>query len=199
MIARGLVQQGDNIITLAARLLGDARRWPDLVKVNALRAPYVADVGRPGVLAPGDPILYPTGTDVPNAPDPRRVEAKTYFRDLALTRRGDVVLGPRGLRLVEGYENLEGALRRRLTYFIGSHPFHPTWGSRLKLGIGDEMDEARLSIVASDARRALRADPRVVDATVEAFGETDEVRLFVEVTPVPPGTFFSFEYLLSRA
>lgn len=38
-----MVQSGDDIQTIAMRVLGDSGRWPELVLLNNLRYPYVAD------------------------------------------------------------------------------------------------------------------------------------------------------------
>ena len=54
------VNQGDTIKTLARRIFGNAGRWHILVVLNSLKPPYVAEVSGPGVLGPGDDILYPS-------------------------------------------------------------------------------------------------------------------------------------------
>jgi hypothetical protein len=60
--AYATVRGGDTIFTLAARLLGSAARWGDLVDANALRYPYVGPHRSAGVLAPGDYVRAPAPT-----------------------------------------------------------------------------------------------------------------------------------------
>ncbi|NJL53739.1 hypothetical protein HC928_00440 [bacterium] len=59
-VATGTVERGEDIRAVAERLLGDRSRWRLLVVLNRLRSPFIATVPSPGILAPGDPILYPT-------------------------------------------------------------------------------------------------------------------------------------------
>ncbi len=196
-VARGAVLAGENIVTLAARLTGDARRWQELVTLNGLTPPYVSDAGGPGVLAPGDAVLYPTSSEPAPTVDAALLEVRTYFRDLAV-EGGDLQFNAAGgLVTVSGLENLQAALGRRLRTLIGRHPFHPGFGNRAVLALGEVADEGALALLASDTRAAITRDPRVQDCAVALeWASTHVLRAHLTVTPVPPGTVFTLSELL---
>lgn len=51
------IQRGDILERIAQREYGDATRWLDLVVLNNLKPPYIADEGGDGVKKPGETIL----------------------------------------------------------------------------------------------------------------------------------------------
>jgi hypothetical protein len=200
VIGRSLVQPGETIVGLAARLLGDPAAWRDLAVLNNLRAPYVSDVPGPGVLSPHEVILYPTSDvaagGVASGVQSSELEALTYGRDLTAAG-GDLVWSGAGPIFLVGLDNLEAALLRRLRHALGSHPFHPlTWGSLLKGQLGTVADEARLTLIQSDARRCLLADPRVSSVDLEVMWEADFLSVTGTVTPIPPGERFDVDIQL---
>lgn len=188
-IARDIVQPRDTIVSLASRLLGDPLRWGELVTLNKLRPPYVAQQGATGVLSPGDSILYPAQAAVPVPRTQAELEVETYGRDLA-AEDGDLVLTGGDFATTSGLPNLRAALLTRISQRLGSHPFHPSYGSRLKDHLGQPADDARVNVLLDDVLRAVQADPRVQDASGEAFWQADVLSVLLLVTPVPPGTPF---------
>ncbi|MHA0048649.1 DUF2634 domain-containing protein [Deinococcus sp. PEB2-67] len=193
MIAQDVVQPGETIVGLSSRLTGSPDNWRTLAQLNSLRAPYVAAQASPGVLGPGSVILYHSSVQTVTPTNAAELEALTYKRDLTLSG-GDLVLSGGTPVIAVGLSNLERALTRRLRHALGSHPFHPTtWGSLLRTHVGSVADEARIALIETDARRALLADPRV--ALVEVSGEwsDDLLDLTCTVTPIPPGSAFTFE------
>lgn len=198
-IATDVVREGDTVVSLAARLLGDPRRWQELVTTNRLVPPYVADVGTTltGVLVPGGEVLYVTGDAPARATDPSVIERRTYFVDLDLDQATRDVRFERGrLVFLAGLPNLKEAVLRRVRTAINTHPFHPGYGNRSRLNVGAVADNALLSLIASDTRAAIVRDPRVEDAVVTLEWEFDTVRMEAVVTPVPPGTPFTLRDLL---
>ena len=190
MNARDTVRPTDTIISLAVRLLGDPMKWRELVTLNGLRPPYLTPDGTGGTLKPGDTILYPA---TPGAVPPRSaalLDVETYRRDLAITRRGDLVLQGGDLKTHAGLDNLHAALLTRVRVALGSHPFHPAYGSRLKTHLGRPADEARINLAVDDVLRAVMRDPRVQSASGQAVYQSDELMLALTVTPIPPGTPF---------
>lgn len=189
MNARDTLRPGESLPTLAARLLGDPLRWRELVDLNGLRPPYLSPAGGPGVLKPGDDVIYPA---TPGSPPPRnlaQLEAETYRRDLEEVK-GDLVLSHGDLATTAGLPNLRAALLTRLRVSIGAHPFHPGYGSRLKNHLGAVADHARLSILLDDVIRAALQDPRVQGASGEAVWESGVLNAVIQITPIPPGTPF---------
>ncbi|WP_230283295.1 DUF2634 domain-containing protein [Deinococcus sp. 23YEL01] len=192
-IARSTVQAGENIVSLATRLTGNPLHWQELVRLNALRAPYLADTARQGVLSPGDTVLYPAPDSPIIPPNPARLEERTYLRDLRVLN-GDLVLTGANLSTNAGLDNLRAALGRRLATLVGRHPFHPAYGSLIPLHVGKVADASRMRLAIVDARRAVMRDPRVQDCAVQGLWEQGELVLTLNVTPIPPGTPFTFTY-----
>lgn len=193
MIASDTVKAGENIVSLASRLLGDPQAWTELVRLNRLRAPYLADEARPGVLSPGDAVLYPSPTAPAAPPDAARLAALTYKRDLRVSGR-DLVLSGGHLTTEVGLPNLRTAITRRLDTMLGMHPFHPGYGSLLRTHLGRPADTTRLRLAAVDVRRAILRDPRVQECVVAASWQAEKMTLDIDVTPIPPGQRLRFTY-----
>lgn len=82
---RVAIEQGDTLANLAARYLGDARRWQELAIVNGLKPPFLNsqasmslvqadEVALPGVLGLGGKIVIPT-----TAKGPRQLPTPTVL------------------------------------------------------------------------------------------------------------------------
>ena len=150
-----VVGPGEDIRDLAARLLGDPSRWRILVVLNRLRSPFISATGGPGILAPGDTILFPilttgsessaVGTQNPTddqyqGPDDPVVRA--YGRDLMLqskfiggTELTDIVLSQGGdLATIQGVKNVEQAIKLKFMTERGELAAHPKYGSKYPVG-----------------------------------------------------------------
>ncbi|NBU69851.1 MAG: hypothetical protein EBS53_00075 [Bacteroidetes bacterium] len=153
------VGEGEDIRDLATRLLGDRSRWRILVALNRLRSPFTAPVASPGVLAPGDTILFPAdsavarssatvGTQKPTTNETNgNAQANTpvqlsYGRDLRLrstfvggTELTDLVINQRGdLSSIVGIPNVEQAVRIKFITERGELPAHPRFGAKFPIG-----------------------------------------------------------------
>jgi hypothetical protein len=157
-VGSSTVAAGEDIRDLAFRLLGDRARWRILVTLNRLRSPFVAPVGAPGVLAPGDTILYPAdsvvsrggvvGTNNPSSNETLgNAQANTaaqlsYGRDLRLRSTfigaeelTDIVVNQRGdLGSIAGVPNIEQAVRIKFITERGELPAHPRFGAKFPIG-----------------------------------------------------------------
>lgn len=190
-VSRSQIRTGDTVVGLAARLMGDPTRWPELVKLNSLRAPYIAKAPAAGVLAYGDMILYPY-SGVSEAPvDSLQLEIQTYKRDW-LSKNRDLVMNRLDIVAVSGLENLREALSRRIRTPLGTHPFHPGYGSNVALNVGEIPGVFRLNMLATDAQAAIMRDPRVEACSVSVEWMGLVARLVIDVTPIPPGAPFRF-------
>lgn len=169
-----IVQQGDRIERLAARLLGDPSRFRDLVNLNNLDYPYISDdpavFCAPGarVLTAGDALYYPLDTEAvgvtSETPTPPDLEAEMYGRDLKL-KDGYVVVQGGTLALVAGLENFRDALYRRLNTPLGNLPAHPTtYGHTLRDYIGLTGTAIDQTLMQLEVERCLRQDSRVSDS-----------------------------------
>lgn len=187
---------GFTLSALAARELGDARRWLDIALANDLRAPYISDEGLPGTLRPGQPCLIPTTDPTPpiaqvrSAGDPELGKSQLdelLGRDFALEVQPDgtydFIVDPSTLTdfvTVAGLFNLEQATSSILSTEKGQNVLYQQVGyDRIigKPGSIERIVEARVSVVA-----AVQRDPRVSrvrNATFSAVEDRLDVTLDV--------------------
>ena len=162
-VGQDVVHVGDDIRAVAGRLLGDRGRWKVLVVLNDLKTPYIASTSAPGVLAPGDPVLYPS-------PSTRGVQAsfvggsnastleteddgqgiygpvqQVYGRDLRLSSvpasiaggvdLTDLDIGQNGdLSSIAGVPNVDQGLRIKFSTNQSELPVHPNFGAKFPIG-----------------------------------------------------------------
>lgn len=196
------VEQGDTITTLAARLLGDGRRWIDLAVVNGLSAPYVTDGAKlPGTLAPGDQIAVPSPrpAGVPSAiltdaaPEAAQSEAALGV-DLAVrvtaTGQWDLVLDAAGGSTdalpIAGLANLGQAIATRLRLERGELPLQPDVGLPRMVGVPAYADSAGVALL--HVREQIYSDDRVLAiGAIEASLDRDALTLEMSVVPAGLG------------
>lgn len=193
-VAEDTVGAGETIRDLALRLLGDGRRWYELALLNDLRAPYTSTIPRPGALAPGDKILYPTNnpTDTANtlpvnmtddevASTAEYLAAQSFGRDLRLTSTQlndlavtDVAINQQGdIATIVGVPNVEQAIRIKFSTEVGELPAHPGFGARYAIGSKatlESFNTFRLNVLAT-----LRSDARVVDVEKLKFITQEDI------------------------
>lgn len=156
-VSESRVGSGEGIRDLARRLLGDARRWHELVNLNGLRPPYTSDSPTRGsnVLGPGDFVVYPDSEGVDplflnlNRVSDQETEGDagvvslTYGRDLRLRTVTDVVgaeqtdlsVNSNGdLSSIVGTPNVSQAVKIKFATEAGSLPAHPYFGARYPIG-----------------------------------------------------------------
>lgn len=198
------VAPGETIRDVAERLLGDPSRWRILVTLNRLHSPYISATGGPGVLAPGDRILFPSsgpsdvsssivGTQNPtndeyNGPNDPVVQAygrdimlKSTFvggeelTDLAISQTGD-------LASIQGIPNVEQALKLKFTTERGELSAHPKYGAKYPVGkkaTPSSFNELRintLNTLSSDNRIS-----RIRDLRFIAVGDKLAAKVDVEL------------------
>lgn len=173
----------DTMQLIAARELGDAARWPELVAFNALVPPFItsdAQARLPGVLLAGELIRIPAAViTVSASTDPDRV----FERDVALIegQLGGDVTGD--LVVVAGLDNLKQAVRHRLETERGDLIFHPQYGSLVRRLIGSVNGPTAGLLAAGYAKAAVLADPRissVLSSTAEVVGDVITVTVVAE-------------------
>lgn len=195
------VGPGEDIRDVAFRLLGDPSRWRVLVTLNRLRSPFISVIGGPGVLMPGDSILFPqsgtaqnsvvgTNNPTPNgSPDDPVTQA--YGRDLRLvsTQVGgseltDIVLGQDGdLAAIAGVPNVEQAISLKFVTERGELAAHPTFGAKASIGrksTSHSLNELRINTI-----NTLMSDTRVTDVDklqFVAIGDTVAADVSVVLT-----------------
>jgi len=181
-----VIRYGDSIQTLAFRLLGDHGRWPELVLLNNLRYPYVADPAYitannlTNVLPWGGTILYPVqkSISVPRV----RVWRNETFQSIALSpferalgndilideTTGDAKWHGNDLQLVYGVKNLSQFMRKRIVTKKGTLRRSPRVGFSDVLGVSAGVEEA---VIRAEAKSLFFNDDRIADAEVAEVGQ----------------------------
>jgi len=196
--------QGDTLQSLAARFLGDARRWPEIALVNNLRAPYLTnDSNLPGTLKVGAPITIPM-VQAKQGKTPIVTASETALgasqveeqlgRDLFLVREGDqfgwaidTAHGSVDGQIVGGVDNLGQAIETRLRTTRGENILYPGVGLPRLIGSSPRSDTR--GEVALRVRQQILADPRVESLVAYSLRiVADQVVLEATVRPVGSST-----------
>lgn len=176
------IRWGDTLQTIAAREIGDAGRWYDLIAYNRLRPPYLAETAADGVLAYGGLILLPAPAPIAySALDPDSV----FERDIALTNRQLLDDGAGDILVVEGRQNLAQALRHRVMTERGELLFHASYGCAARRLIGTINGPTAALLAARYVQAAIQADPRIQRVSKsEAQVVGDAINVTVEAVPI---------------
>lgn len=178
------IQRGDTLQRIAARELGDAARWPELVGYNGLRAPFITDdpgLASDGVLLSGQFIRLPSSTAVVSAD----VSPEEVFGRDVLLQDGDTVMQDGDFAVAAGTPNLRQALTHRIATDTGELMFHTEYGSLVRRVLGTVNGPTAGILAIEYVKAALALDPRVsavTKATAAIVGDT--VQVDVEVQPI---------------
>lgn len=153
--------RGDSLQLIAARELGDASRWAELIAINKLLPPFITDDAAqvvPGVILSGKQILVP-------AP----VAAVTTTTDPDAVFESDVMMGDDGSLLTDGFDfvvvsgspNLKQALKNRINTDLGDLLYHQDYGCDVRRLQGMVNGPTAALIGANAVKTSVSADPRV--------------------------------------
>ena len=172
-----IVAAGDDIQTLAKKLLGDPAKWPQLVMLNSLRYPYVADQAyitannMTNVIAWNTPITYAAPKAVGG--QPKRIWRNETDVSVGLTpferalgsdimvsdSTGNVVWGANDLELVYGVANLRQFIKKRVTIRKGF------WRRAINIGFSDFLGFSTgvsADVIRAEAQGLFLDDDRIV-------------------------------------
>lgn len=178
-------QRGDSLQLIAARELGDASRWVELISYNNLVPPFITDdpgLADPGVLLTGRQLLVPAPSPVATATiDPDKV----FEIDVKLTANGSIETAGGDLSTVSGVPNLVQALRNRISTETGELIYHPDYGTKIRRVMGVVNGPTAALLAAQYGREGVLGDPRIqkinkADAEVSA----DVVRVTIEAETI---------------
>lgn len=171
-------QHGDDLQAVAAREMGDANRWPELVWINGLTHPYITTDDRlvgPTVLLAGSFIKVPAPQGVFTDAGER---GQVYERD-CLMRNRQLQTEDGDLAVIAGASNLRQQLEHRIVTPQGQARRHPQYGCLLWRLLGTVNGPTAGILGAQYVQAALRSDYRVqsVDySTAEIRGDAVRVQ-----------------------
>lgn len=174
---------GDTLQRVAAREMGDANRWPELVWINNLTSPYLTDTASEAsdtVLLTGSMIRIPAPTGVSTDATER---AQVYERDCKMVKRRLVDDGNGDFAVVSGTNNLTQQLTHRIVTPRGQLLRHPEYGCLVWLLQGKVAGPVAALLGAQYVKAAVEADYRVsivTSATAQVDGDTTRITATAE-------------------
>lgn len=173
-------QFGDTLPDFAAREMGDANRWPELVWINKLVHPYITnDPARvaPGVILAGAFLKVPAPGGLSGSDASER--GQVYERDCRL-RAGLLETTDGGdLAIMAGADNLRQQLEHRIATPRGQLTRHPSYGCMVYRLVGKANGPTTAKLGAEYVKSALAADYRVrsvESATAQVVGDAVKIQ-----------------------
>lgn len=162
-LRKAATRRGDTLQRIAARELGDAARWYDLISINGLVWPWITDdAAQAGstVLLAGSDILVPA--PAPGASGVAPLGDDAVFGTDLLLAGGRLAAGASGdFALVSGVPNLSQATRHRVAVPERELVYHPDYGCAIHELKGARGDAVANQLGALFVERSLRRDPRI--------------------------------------
>jgi phage baseplate assembly protein W len=174
---------GDTLPRVAAREMGDANRWPELVWINNLTSPYLTDIPSEAsdtVLLTGSLIRIPAPTGVNTDATER---AQVYERDCKMVKRRLVDDGKGDFAIVAGTDNLTQQLTHRIVTPRRQLVRHPDYGCLVWELQGKVTGPVAALLGAKYVKAAVQADYRVssvTSATAEVTGDATRITATAE-------------------
>lgn len=154
-------QFGDDLQAVAAREMGDANRWVELIWLNDLVHPYITDDPRragPNVLLTGALLRVPAPVGV--STDTRAL-GQVYERDCALHQKRLMLSDTGDLAVSAGADNLRQQLEHRVNTPRGQARRHPEYGCLIWQLLGTVNGPAAGLLGSEYVRSAMAAEYRV--------------------------------------
>lgn len=174
---------GDDLQAVAAREMGDANRWPELVWLNNLIHPYLtdhADRVTANVLLTGSLLRVPAPVGVYTD---EAESGQVYERDLVLTKKLLSVDANGDYAIVAGVSNLTQQLSHRINTPRGQLRRHPEYGCLVWRLLGRVSGPVAGALGAQYVKAALLADYRVARvnrSVADVLGDTIKVTATAE-------------------
>lgn len=174
---------GDTLQRVAAREMGDANRWPELVWINNLTSPYLTDIPAEAsdtVLLTGSMIRIPAPTGINTDATER---AQVYERDCKMVKRRLTDDGNGDFAVVAGTDNLTQQLKHRIVTPRGQLVRHADYGCLVWLLQGKVTGPTANLLGAQYIKAALQADYRVssvISSTAEVDGDATRITATAE-------------------
>lgn len=175
--------RGDTLQRVAAREMGDANRWPELVWLNSLVSPYLTDdASQAGAttLLTGSLIRVPAPTGMFTDPDEI---GQVYERDCKLVRRRLIDDGNGDILVASGSDNLKQQLTHRVVTPRGQLVRHSDYGCLVWQLHGKVAGPVAGLLGAQYVKAAVQADYRVsqvTSSTAEITGDVTRITATAE-------------------
>lgn len=172
------IHHADDLQAIAAREMGDANRWPELIWLNSLSYPYVTnDESRAGegVLLAGTFIKVPSAVGAATDDADR---GQVYERDCRMALRQLQSDDSGDFAIVSGSDNLKQQLQHRLDTPRGQARRHPEYGGMQHRLKGRVNGPTAGLLAAEYVKSALLADYRVArveSSTATVQGDSTKV------------------------
>jgi phage baseplate assembly protein W len=181
-------QWGDDLQAVAAREMGDANRWIELVWLNGLTYPYITQDSR---LVSGSVILAgallkvpsPVGTFTDGAE-----RGQVYERDVQMSDRQMSAGSDGDLNVLRGADNLRQQLLHRVTTPRGQARRHPDYGCLAWRLLGTVNGPVAGAMAAQYVKSALQADYRVASVSQSiAVVNGDSIKITATASAIEGG------------
>lgn len=173
--------EGESILDLANRVLGDPDRWPEIAEVNGLPDAWSLRDGSP--FSAGGAILLvpdPNGVAVPRTGDAVDLIGEAFYLDPTTS---DLVMRAGGFQRIRGLPLVIQAIRERARNTRGTTLAAPEWGM-LRL-VGNASSRESAVRFAVDARAQFFRDPRILSVENVVLSQTgDTVILTFDIETV---------------
>lgn len=175
------IRYGDDLRRIALRELGTASKWLDLVVLNSLRPPYIAETAALGVLAYGDQIKIPApASAVSAAADPSYV----YGVDVLVNHKRLTVENG-DFAIASGVANFSQALSHRVVVEKRELAYHPSYGCHVRSLLGRVNGPSAGQLAAFYVKSSLLEDSRVsavLSCVADVVGE--QILVTANVQPI---------------
>lgn len=178
----------DDLPTVAAREMGDANRWVELVWLNGLVPPYITDDVRlvaPGVLRSGALIKIPAPVGmVTDGADSGQV----FERDCQMVKRQLQATPDGDLSVVSGFANLRQQLSHRIVTPRGQATRHAEYGCLISRLVGKVNGPTANMLGAQYVNATLKSDYRVSQVQYSrAIVDRDSIKVTARVIAIDGG------------
>jgi hypothetical protein len=169
------IHYSDTLQRIAAREMGDANKWPDLVWINSLSPPYLAQNSAAGVLAFGGVIKIPAPvgvfTDAAN-------NGQAYERDCAMIGKLLSDDGAGDLLVFSGLDNLKQQLSHAINTPRGQATRNPNYGCMVWSLLGSINGPTAAKLGSEYVKSTLLSDYRVsgvISSVADVMGDAIKI------------------------
>lgn len=162
-IATTVVRDGDTLMDIAARELGNFELWTQIAALNNLQPPWITPTTTATTAGIGTKLILPSpGTALPATGSNISYNQNLMGTDIFFGPiNGDMPAWSGDLETITGFNNLRISLGRRLQTILGTLIYHSDYGSRIPAEIGQIQNDQTIGQVLAFGKSAIMSDRRV--------------------------------------